>query len=232
MTGSSAPNGSSISISPRRGRQRARDADALALPAGQLASGTGAPLRPRGRPTRSSSSSTRSCAGPCRLPAAARSPMFSATRHMREQPDILEHIADPPPQPVRIVGSHVVAVDQHPPDVGSISRLTVLSRVDLPEPELPTSATKLPAATVQDTSSTARTDPNRFDTCSNTICPTAHSYSVRAELVEALLFASTEPTERGAWNAKRSSLPAAAPASGVRPQGCSPSGAGSSVWAT
>ena len=40
------------------------------------------------------------------------------------------------------------------PALGSISRLTVLSRVDLPDPELPTNATKLPAATSSVTPST------------------------------------------------------------------------------
>ena len=68
----------------------------------------------RGRSTRASSSATRavgSASPSSRKPIAT----FSADGHVREQPDILEHVTDPPPQPERIAVRHVRAVDRDRP---------------------------------------------------------------------------------------------------------------------
>src|SRR3546814_20273702 len=54
------------------------------------------------------------------------------------------------------------------PALGSTSRLTVLSKVDLPDPDAPTNATKLPAVMSTDTPSTATVPPgSRLPTASN-----------------------------------------------------------------
>ena len=103
------PSASASARSPARGRRRR-----AALPARQRIGHAASPSA-RGRSTRSSSSATRACT--CFAPPARRSPIaiFSRDRHVREQADILEDIADPPPQhDARSVPIDRLAGDRHP----------------------------------------------------------------------------------------------------------------------
>lgn len=77
-------------------------------------------------------------------------------RQVREKADILKDIADPATEQVRGSASTATPSIVTRPALGAISRLTILSNVDLPEPEAPTSATKVPPAMVSETPSTAR----------------------------------------------------------------------------
>ena len=99
----------------RARRERARDADALALAARQL---VGKPLairrRRQARPA-SSSSSTRaaiSSARPAEQPRHHRDVV--GDREVRKQPDLLDHVADRAAQRDRILAAHVAAVDLGP----------------------------------------------------------------------------------------------------------------------
>ena len=74
---------------------------------------------------------------------------------MREQADLLDDVADAPPELGQLAGRGVDAVDEDPARVGSISRLTILSEVVLPQPDGPTRTQILPAGTVSDRSLTA-----------------------------------------------------------------------------
>jgi hypothetical protein len=141
VTGSSAPNGSSISISRGSSRQRARHADALALTARQCASGMRGDLARKIDQVEQIGDA---------MPGLLLAFQAQADRdilgdgHVREQADILEDIADPPRSTCAPRAVHVLPSIAMLPASGAIRRLTVLSRVDLPDPELPTSATKLP----------------------------------------------------------------------------------------
>ena len=80
-----------------------------------------------------------------------------ADRQVREQPDLLEHVADA--RGAARCGLEVARVARRRPArgrrSGSISRLTILSVVVLPEPEPPTSTSSSPRSTRNETSSTA-----------------------------------------------------------------------------
>ena len=76
-----------------------------------------------------------------------------------EQADVLEDITDPPPKREGWARGHVTPSRVTRPALGSTSRLTIFSSVDLPDPDAPTSATKDPGATPSDTSSTAAISP-------------------------------------------------------------------------
>ena len=58
---------------------------------------------------------------------------------MREQPDLLDDVADAAPQLVGGHGGDVAVVDGDRAGVGSIMRLTIRSVVVLPQPDEPTS---------------------------------------------------------------------------------------------
>ena len=141
----------------RVGGERAGHADPLALAAGELVRVAARRSVAGSRPTSSSSSSTRARDlrfGPSR--AARHGGDVGGDRLVREQPDLLDHVADPPAQlrPGRR------AVTSSPsrkirPLVGSISRLIIFSVVDLPQPDGPTSTTISPAGTSRSSSCTA-----------------------------------------------------------------------------
>ena len=69
---------------------------------------------------------------------------------MREQPDLLDHVADAPPQLDRVGVGDVLVVEEDPPAVGSISRLIIRSVVVLPQPDGPTSTHTSPSGTSSD----------------------------------------------------------------------------------
>ena len=69
--------------------------------------------------------------------------MFSATRQVREQPHLLDHVAHPPPQRRRVHRAHVHPFEQDLPASGSISRLVIFSSVVLPQPDGPKNDHKL-----------------------------------------------------------------------------------------
>ena len=125
----------------RIGRQRARQADALTLPARQFARparGERAPAA--GRPARAARARVpmRALGGPALEPRhdARRSPRRSCAGRA----DVLEDVADAPPQPDGVPLARVAPFDDDAPLVGSSSRLTSFSRVVLPAPLRPTSA--------------------------------------------------------------------------------------------
>ena len=97
---------------PRPCRQRPRDADALALAAGQfvrkavavLARGRAAPGRAARRPARRSP--------PPAAEQLRRDPDIVGDAHVRKQPAALEHIADAAAQRDRIDRAHVLALDR------------------------------------------------------------------------------------------------------------------------
>ena len=78
-----------------------------------------------------------------------------ADRLVREQADLLDDVADPAPELGHVPLRGVRAVEQDPPAVGSMSRLTILSDVVLPQPDGPTRTQILPAGIVSDRSLTA-----------------------------------------------------------------------------
>ena len=83
----------------RVGGQRARDPDPLPLAARELRPGSGR-RSPSGRARRARAARARargSAPWPSRA-GAAPSAMLSLDRHVREQPDLLDHVADPAPQ--------------------------------------------------------------------------------------------------------------------------------------
>ena len=83
----------------RVGGQRAGHADALVLAARELRRvALAVAPRGRGRRARAARARARGC-GPCPSRAAAGTvAMLSLDRHVREQPDLLDHVADPAPQ--------------------------------------------------------------------------------------------------------------------------------------
>ena len=123
-----------------RRRERAGDAHPLALAAGELVGKPRSRCRARSSRTRSISSSTRAVRLASSQPSRGVIAMFSADRHVRKQPDALEHVADAAAQPDRIDGAHVLAFDPHDPCAVSMSRLISRSSVVLPEPDGPTTA--------------------------------------------------------------------------------------------
>ena len=133
----------------RIGGQGPGDADPLALAAGELARDSARDSAPGSRPTRSSSSS-----GASALRADVPAEQARHDRHVvadgqvREQADLLDHVADAAAQ---LRSGPRVAMSRPSirirPDVGSISRLTILRLVVLPQPDGPTSTQILPAGT-------------------------------------------------------------------------------------
>ena len=142
----------------RFGGERARDADALLLAAGELMRNAG--RRSRGveieeRPSarrRVWRSAPRSQPSSCGTVA-----IFCGDGAVREQAMALDDVADAAGA-VRRRGNScdVAAVDADAPLVGSTRRLIMRSRVDLPEPDVPTTTVIAPLSTVSDTSSTTR----------------------------------------------------------------------------
>ena len=68
---------------------------------------------------------------------------------MRQQPDLLDDVADAAAELDRVLRRDVLAADQDLARVGSMSRLTILRLVVLPQPDGPTSTQILPAGTVK-----------------------------------------------------------------------------------
>ena len=136
--------------------QRARDADALALAAGEFVRKAVAVLRaiephqveqfvdPRGDLRRGRAEQFR------------RDADIAGDADMRKQPAALEHIADAAAQADRIDARTSSPSTVMVPLSASISRLASRSSVVLPEPEPPTMARNSPSATSSETSSTGR----------------------------------------------------------------------------
>ena len=137
VSGSSAEKGSSISTISRFGSQRAGDADALAFSARQLAGEARAIIRIE--PHEAEQLVDAGTDAPC-LPAKQlrRDRDVLRHRHVREEPDLLKHVADPAAQLDRIERSRVDAADGDPPAVGSERRLISCRSVVFPEPDAPT----------------------------------------------------------------------------------------------
>ena len=74
---------------------------------------------------------------------------------VREQPALLDHVADAAAQLHRVHLEDVGVVDEDPPAVGSMSRLIMRSVVVLPQPEGPTRTQSSPSGTVRLSSLTA-----------------------------------------------------------------------------
>ena len=148
MIGSSAPNGSSISSSVGLCGQRPRHADALLLAARELVRKLAGELRrieleqieqlldARRRSALRSQPSRRGTVA-----------MFCGHRAVRKQAVALDGIADAAAQLVAR-GSPAVSSPSIStrPAVGSTRRLIMRSRVDLPEPEVPTMTAIVPLA--------------------------------------------------------------------------------------
>ena len=147
VTGSSAPNGSSISrIGGSAASARATPTRCRWPPDSSVR-----PSRSRSRtapsPMSSSSSRTRAADASASSQPSRRgtTAMFSATRHVRKEPDFLQHVADAPAQIERIpLRVSRVPTTTNRPASGSSSRLTSLRMVLLPAPLRPTSATVSP----------------------------------------------------------------------------------------
>ena len=139
----------------RIGGERARHADALALPAREMAriaveelSGLEADQRqhfldarrdPRGGPAEQ----------------LRHGGDVLRDRHVREQPDLLDDVADAAAQLDRVGARDVLALDDDAAGVGSISRLTMRMVVVLPQPEGPISTQVVPSGTSRSSRSTA-----------------------------------------------------------------------------
>ena len=112
MIGSSAPNGSSISITRRIGRERAREADALALAAGELRGVAGAVVARR---QVDEVEQLVDALGDLALrPAEQPRDGGDVVRdgHVREEADLLDHVADPAPQLRLVERADAAAVDR------------------------------------------------------------------------------------------------------------------------
>ena len=149
VSGSSAPNGSSSSISSGSRGERAREPDALLLAARELVRPALAELRrARARRARAARRRARGCARASQPSSSGVIADVLGDRQVREQPDLLEAVADAPPQLGPGQLARVVAVDAaRCRSEGSISRFTILSVVVLPEPEPPHSTSSSPSAT-------------------------------------------------------------------------------------
>ena len=79
-----------------------------------------------------------------------------AYRHMRQQADLLNRVADLPAQDLGLKFVVRLSIDQDLPRVTSIRRLTMRSAVVLPQPEGPISTQISPSRTVRFKLSTAR----------------------------------------------------------------------------
>ena len=111
VIGSSAPNGSSISITRRVGREGAREPDALALAAGDLRGVAGAVV------ARRQVDEVEQLVGALRGLALrpAEQPRHGGDvlgdGHVREEPDLLDHVADPAAQLRLVERRDAAAVD-------------------------------------------------------------------------------------------------------------------------
>ena len=135
----------------RIGGERARDADALLLSAGQLARiavaiAARGPCR-RARAARRRARAMRASSQPSSRGTVA---MFSRDRPVREEPDLLDHVADAAAQrrpDRRRMTSRPATVTV--PASGSIIRLMMRIVVVLPQPDGPISTQTSPAGTVE-----------------------------------------------------------------------------------
>ncbi len=90
-------------------------------------------------------------------------------RLMREEPHLLNDIADRAAQVVDVVRARVAPVDAIVPPVGSMRRLIILSDVVLPHPDGPTRITVSPDLISSERWSTATWSPYRLTTLSKVI---------------------------------------------------------------
>src|SRR5262249_19596488 len=94
-------------------------------------------------------------------------------RHVREEPDLLDDVADPSPQRDRGQFAHAEAVDADvsSPSSSGTSRFTSFSAVVLPQPDGPTRTQNAPAGISSERSRSAGSarPAYRFVTRSNTI---------------------------------------------------------------
>ena len=103
----------------------------------------------------------RSLATPRRGPAeeAGHGRHVLGDRLVGEEAHLLDDVPDPAAQLREVTRGGVRPVDEDPPEVGSMSRLTILSEVVLPQPEGPTSTQIFPAGTASERSLTAAAAP-------------------------------------------------------------------------
>ena len=177
-------NSSCSRVRASRGRSR-RTARPSAAPAGRrrargprrpagagrprAAPGSGRGTSSGSRPTRSSSSSTRAAMRSLSQPSSRGTvPDVGADGLVREQPDLLDHVADAAPQLHRIDVGDVVAVEEDPARASArSSRLIIFSVVVLPQPDGPTSTQTSPAGTSSD--ELARPRPDRSGTLADRV---------------------------------------------------------------
>ncbi len=162
---SSADTGSSQTIEARLDRQRARDADALPLPAGKFVRIAARVLR---RETDEAQDLLQALAPPSLGESVQRERLVErlADRHARieRRERVLEDDLQRAAQLAhRVVGKRPRSRPSKwtLPDVGSSRRSTSRPVVDLPQPDSPTSASVSPASTSKLTPSTACTIPAR-----------------------------------------------------------------------
>ena len=146
VSGSSAPNGSSSSMT------RGSAASARARPTRccwppESSAGRRSRTRPaRARPARAARRRARAIRAARPAEQRGVTAMFSATVRCGNRPTCWKHVADAAAQHVRRELARVSRPSmQHAPAVGSISRLIIFSVVVLPEPEPPTSTSSSPA---------------------------------------------------------------------------------------
>ena len=169
-------------------RERAREADALLLPARELVRPALAELvRRRARRARAARRRARARAPRPSRGARGVTPTFSPTREVREQADLLEGVADArgAARAARSRARRRLSTSTLPAS-GSTSRLTIFSVVVLPLPEPPSSTRHSPRATSSETPSTtaARSvvlaDRSKLDRAGPLTRPRYHAESARA----------------------------------------------------
>ena len=149
VIGSRAPKGSSIRIrSELAASARATPTRCRWPPLSWR--GNSGPNRAGSSPTSSSREVASACCSRSRLALhPGRQCDVVQDRKVRHQPPFLDHVADRPPQRDRVPLGRATIAHQTRPDEGSISALTIFSKVVLPDPLVPRRARISPLATLR-----------------------------------------------------------------------------------